>query len=170
MKRPRGRRLYRKRIGGVCTAWCTTSRSCPTMGMPSRRGVQAKNRPRGTAQAPLARTRAEMRHTGGVKRSASIPDSQRLGAVPWAGRNHPGRTAGADGSGVARVFWSGGLTGQALDDTRDPPSRACRQWWHAKSVELSRVPVFQPERSFKHTERRRTQRGPRKRSPLKCIM
>lgn len=31
--------------------------------------------------------RSEMRHTGGMKRQTTIPDSKRLGCMPWAGAN-----------------------------------------------------------------------------------
>lgn len=58
-----------------------------TMGIPSRRAVQAQNDLRGTVQALVVGDRAEMRHTGGMKRLTSTPNSQRLGLMPWAGRN-----------------------------------------------------------------------------------
>ena len=57
------------------------------MGMPNRRGVQAKNGLRGTVHALVVHQEAQMRHTGGVKRLTSIPNSQRLGLMPWAGGN-----------------------------------------------------------------------------------
>ncbi len=74
--------IYRNRFTHQMARYKPQDRS-----MPSRRGVQAQNRPRGTVQALLARAKVEMRHTGGMKRQSIIPDSQRLGCMPWAGAN-----------------------------------------------------------------------------------